>query len=509
MASDDGLRMVIDPAFTIARADERLFGSFVEHLGRVVYGGLYQPGHATADADGWRGDVLALVRDLGVSVVRYPGGNFVSGHDWEDGVGPREKRPTRLDLAWRSLESNAVGTDEFMAWAQLARVEPMLTLNLGTRGVDAARAYVEYCNAPPGSRYADQRAANGHPDPYGVRLWCLGNELDGPWQIGQKTAEDYGHLAAQAGKVMRMVDPSIELVLAGSSGPAMPTFGRWDDTVLDLAWDVTDYLSLHSYFDRAEHVDVESYLACSLGFERTIDSIVATIDAVAARKRSHKRVNVSVDEWNVWHHAENPTPEGSGAFRSAPAIGEDEHDLADALVVGSLLITLLRHSSRVRIACLSQLVNAIAPIRTDDFGPAWRQTTFYPFQHVARLGRGTVLRLEPSGPTYHVEGEGPAPAVEAAATLGDDAAEVTIFMVNRIAAAVPLRAVIRDLGPLVVAEHLDLSGPDLRASNSAATPLNVKPRPGHGAQVHDGVLTATLPGRSWTVIRLREGRPNG
>jgi alpha-N-arabinofuranosidase len=494
-------RLVIDPAFTIGQVDGRVFGAFVEHLGRVVYGGIFEPGHPTADADGWRGDVLALVRELGVTLVRYPGGNFVSGYDWEDGIGPRERRPKRLELAWHSLEGNEVGTDDFLAWAQRAQVEPMLTVNLGTRGVDSARSLVEYCNAAPGTRYADLRVANGHAQPYGVRTWCLGNELDGPWTIGQKTAEEYGRLAAETGKAMRMVDPSIELVLAGSSGPAMPTFGRWDDTVLDLAWEVSDYLAVHSYLDRADYSDVEAYLASPRAFDRQISTIIATIDAVAGRKGSRKRIDLSVDEWNVWHHAENPTPDGSGPFRRAPAIGEDEHDLADGLVVGCMLITLLRHADRVRIACLSQLVNAIAPIRTLDGGPSWRQTTFYPFLDVARFARGTVLRVEPDGPTYRVEGEDDVPSLEAVAVLDDAGPVLSIFLVNRHASELSVRAVLRDLGPLVIAEHTELTG-SVTASNTAGSPGLVHPGPGRGARVADGVLTAVLPGRSWTTLRL-------
>jgi alpha-N-arabinofuranosidase len=497
----EAARLVIDPAFTVGAVDERLFGSFVEHLGRVVYGGIFEPGHPAADADGWRRDVLDMVRELGVTLIRYPGGNFVSGYDWEDGVGPRHRRPTRLELAWHSLEDNAVGTDEFLAWAKLAGITPMLTVNLGTRGVDAARSLVEYCNGEPGTRYADLRVANGHADPYGVRTWCLGNELDGPWTIGQKTAEEYGRLAAEAGKAMKLADPSIELVLAGSSGPQMPTFGRWDDTVLDLAWDVTDYLSVHSYLDRADHPDVDSYLAGSLAFDRMIATICSTADAVAGRRRSRKRVPLSLDEWNVWHHAENPPPDGSGPFRRAPAIGEDEHDLADALVVGCLLITLLRHADRVRIACLSQLVNAIAPIRTLDGGPAWRQATFFPFRDVARHGRGTVLRVEPDGPTYRVDGAGDGPALEAAAVLDAAGPAVTLFLVNRRSAALPVRAVLRDLGPLAIAEHAELTG-SLTGSNSAIAPAAVAPARGRRAHVRDGVLTADLPGRSWTTLRL-------
>jgi len=322
--------MVIDPAFTVAEVNERVFGSFVEHMGRAVYGGIYEPGHPSADEHGFRGDVMDLTRELGVTVVRYPGGNFVSAYDWEDGVGPREERPTRLDLAWRSIEPNEVGTDEFMAWARATGTEPMLAVNLGTRGIDAARSYVEYCNSPVGSHYADLRAANGHAEPYGVRLWCLGNEMDGPWQIGQKTAVEYGRLAAEAGKAMRLVDPSIELCVVGSSNTAMPTFGAWEDTVLDLAWEVADNISLHTYYDPASFETVDGYLGASLDLDRMIDTVTATADAVAGRRRSRKKIGLSVDEWNIWHQQANPHhTDVTGPFKRAPALAEDDHTVAD------------------------------------------------------------------------------------------------------------------------------------------------------------------------------------
>ena len=400
-------RFSIDPAFAVAGVDERLFGSFVEHMGRAVYGGIYEPDHPTADEDGFRGDVLELTRELGVTVVRYPGGNFVSAYDWEDGVGPREQRPTRLDLAWRSFEPNEVGTDEFMAWARKAGAQPNFAVNLGTRGVDAARNLVEYCNAPAGSRYADWRVENGHAEPYDIKLWCLGNEMDGPWQVGQKTAVEYGRLAAEAGKAMRLVDPSIELCVVGSSNSRMPTFGAWEDTVLDLAWDVSDYISLHSYYDPANYPDLDAYLACSLDLDRMIDTVVATADAVAGRKRSRKKIGISVDEWNVWHQQANPHhTDVTGPFKRAPHLAEDDQTLADALVVGCLLITLLRHADRVKIGCLAQLVNVIPPMRTLDGGPAWRQTSFFPFMHASRFGRGTVLRIEPDAPDLRGRGRG-------------------------------------------------------------------------------------------------------
>jgi alpha-N-arabinofuranosidase len=493
--------MVLDPGFTVADVDDRLFGSFVEHMGRAVYGGIYEPGHPTADADGFRGDVLELVRELGVTIVRYPGGNFVSGYDWEDGVGPRDSRPARLDLAWRSLEPNQVGTDEFLAWTARAGVEPMLAVNLGTRGIDGARALVEYCNAPGGSRWADARRANGHDAPYGVRVWCLGNEMDGPWQIGQKDAVAYGKLAAEAGKAMKLVDPSIELVACGSSNSAMPTFGAWEDTVLDLTWEVADHVSLHTYYDPDKYAGLDAFLACSLDLDRMIATVAATADAVAGRKRSRKRLSLSVDEWNVWHQTGNPGYERSGVpFEHAPAITEDDYTVADALVVGCLLITLLRHADRVRMACLAQLVNVIPPIRTLDGGPAWRQTSFFPFRDAARFGHGSVLRVEPSSPAYEAPGEGPVPALEATAVAGADA--LTVFAVNRSPEPLALTAHLRALPGARVLGHTVLSDEDPSAINSAQQPDRVAPRELAGARVDGETLRAELPPRSWNVLRL-------
>lgn len=496
-------RAVIDPTRAVGVVDERLFGSFVEHMGRAIYGGIYEPTHPTADADGWRGDVLELVRRMGVSVIRYPGGNFVSGYDWEDGVGPRETRPARLDLAWRSIEPNLVGTDEFIAWTRLAGAEPMLAVNLGTRGMEAARNLVEYCNAPTGSGYADRRAANGHPEPYGVRTWCLGNEMDGPWQIGQKTAVEYGRLAAEAGKVMRLVDPSIDLVTCGSSGSKMPTFGAWEEAVLDLAWDVTDHVSVHCYFDRADYASLGDYLACSLDLDRTIATVAGIADGVAERKGGNRRIGLSVDEWNVWHMSEHRAREDpAGPFRRAPALAEDEHDIPDALVVGCLLITLLRHADRVSIACLAQLVNVIPAIRTVNGGPAWLQTSAFPFSDVAKTGHGTVLELGLDGPTYAVDGEGPVSAIEATAVHDAGAGRLTVFAVNRLERPLTLEARLRELEGLAVLEHNVLADPDIHASNTAGRTERVVPARQAGTTLDGDRLSVELPPLSWNVVRL-------
>jgi alpha-L-arabinofuranosidase len=498
-----GATLVIDPAFAVADVDERLFGSFVEHMGRCVYGGIYEPGHPTAGGDGFRGDVLELVRELGVTIVRYPGGNFVSGYDWQDGIGPRDARPRRLELAWRSIETNQVGTDEFLAWVRAAGAEPMLAVNMGTRGLDAARALVEYCNAPAGTEWADRRAANGRRDPYGVGVWCIGNEMDGPWQIGHMDAVAYGKAANETGKAMRLVDPSIELVVCGSSHSRMPTFGSWEDTVLDLAWDVADHVSLHTYYDPARFASTEAFLGASLDLDRMIDTVAATADAVAGRKGSRRRVSLSVDEWNVWYQTPTEKFERRGEpFVEAPPLIEDTYTVTDALVVGCCLITLLRHADRVRMACLAQLVNVIAPIRTRDGGPAWRQTTYFPFQHVARHGRGTVLRVEPEGPAYATEDEDAVPVLEATA-VHDGGETLTLFAVNRGAEPLALRGVLHGLGAAEVAEHAVLADDDPQAANTAEHPDRVAPRALDGTRVEDGVLHAELPARSWNVVRLR------
>lgn len=495
-------RIVLDPSFTIAQVDDRLYGSFVEHMGRAVYGGMYEPGHVTADANGFRGDVAALVRELGVTVIRYPGGNFVSGYDWEDGIGPVAHRPVRLDLAWRALEPNLVGTDEFLGWARGVGAAPMLAVNLGTRGIDAARALVEYCNSPAGTMWSDRRVANGAREPYRVGLWCLGNEMDGPWQIGHKDAAAYGALAAEAGKAMRWVDPSIELVVCGSSHSRMPTFGVWEDTVLDRTWGVADYISLHSYYDPARYAGIDAYLACSMDLGRMIDSVASIADAVGARRRSRRRVGLSVDEWNVWHQSDNADfAREDGPFERAPSIAQDAHTVADALVVGCLLITMLRRADRVRIACLAQLINTIAPIQTRDRGPAWRQTTFFPFQHASAYGRGTVLRVEVEAPRFEVEAEGEVSAVEATAVVDRSGDWITVFAVNRSARELSLELVMRGLAEFVVSEHIVLAG-ELEATNDAERPDRVAPR--SAALPPDGGRVALAP-RSWNVVRLSRG----
>ncbi|MFJ8614751.1 arabinosylfuranosidase ArfA [Streptomyces clavifer] len=499
-------RFTLDPAFTVGEVNPRLFGSFVEHLGRCVYDGIFEPGHPSADEAGLRTDVLDLVRELGVTAIRYPGGNFVSGYRWEDSVGPADERPRRLDLAWRSTETNRFGLSEFMDFLRKTgpQAEPMLAVNLGTRGVQEAIELQEYANHPSGTELSDRRVAHGDKDPFGIKLWCLGNEMDGPWQTGHKTAEEYGRLAAATARAMRQIDPSVELVACGSSSRSMPTFAAWEATVLAEAYDVVDHISLHAYYEETDG-DRDSFLASAVDMESFIESVVATCDHIGARLKSTKKINLSFDEWNVWymaryHHdsVENPLD-----WPEAPRLLEDNYSVTDAVVFGSLLIALLRHADRVTVACLAQLVNVIAPIMTEPGGPAWRQTTFFPFAQAARYGRGQVLDVRVDSPTYGTLKYGEADLLHATAVRDPGSGAVTVFAVNRSqSTALPLEVALHGLELSEVAEHQVIADADPEARNTLAEPERVAPHPAEGTVLAGGTLTATLEPMSWNMIRL-------
>ena len=499
--------MIIDPDFQVAEVRRRTFGSFVEHLGRCVYTGIFEPGHDTADEDGLRSDVLDLVREMGVTVVRYPGGNFVSGYRWEDGIGPADQRPARLDSAWHSLETNAFGIAEFVNWARKADVEVMQALNLGTRGVQDAVNLLEYCNHEGGSYWSDLRIAHGHLEPFDIKLWCLGNELDGPWQMGHKTADEYGRLAAETARAMRMFDPDLELVACGSSHSGMPTFGSWEATVLEHAYDQVDYVSLHAYYQEHDG-DMRSFLASALDMESFIDSVISTADHVRAKTGARKRINLSFDEWNVWYISRFQDLEPMTDWPVAPALIEDVYNVADAVVVGTLLITLLRHSDRVTAACQAQLVNAIAPIHTEPGGPAWRHTTFYPFAQASRFARGNVLRVEPKTPSYSSERYGDTPVIDAVATHDEDAGGLAVFAVNRdLDEPAALSVGLRAFPGYRLVEHLTISDDDIYAVNTLEQPDRVTPSSRVVSGVPGDSVEVILPAVSWNVLRFERTTP--
>ena len=333
------IRVHIDPATAGPQVSHRLFGTLVEHMGRCVYGGIYEPGHPSADEHGFRADVLELVREIGFTTARYPGGNFVSGYRWEDGVGPAEERPVRLDPAWHSVETNRFGLHEMAAWAELAGVEIVEAVNLGTRGLQEAADLLEYANHPGGTALSELRRAHGASEPLGIRTWCLGNEMDGPWQVGHKTADEYGRLAAETARLMRMVDPGVELVAAGSSGRDMATFGSWERTVLQETAGLVDHLSLHAYYHERDG-DVASFLASGVGLDRFVEEVGEIIDEVCADLEPQDRPRISVDEWNVWYQdrwndVDKQVLE-AGPWQEAPRLLEDEYNVTDGIVVSRL-----------------------------------------------------------------------------------------------------------------------------------------------------------------------------
>lgn len=500
-------KMIIEKEYKLAEVDRRIYGSFIEHLGRAVYGGIYDPSHPTADEHGFRQDVAAMIEETGVPIIRYPGGNFVSGYNWEDGVGPVAERPRRLELAWRTTETNEVGTNEFIRWAKQLNAEVMMAVNLGTRGVDAARNLLEYCNHPSGSYYSDLRVSHGFKNPHGVKTWCLGNEMDGPWQIGQKTAVEYGRLASETAKAMRLVDPSIELVACGSSFRSMPTYAEWEATVLDHTYEQVDYLSLHTYYGNAENGDTANYLAKSLDMDLFIKEIIAVCDYIKAKKRSKKTIHLSFDEWNVWFHTLE-SDKMIEPWQVAPSQLEDPYTFEDALMVGSMLITLLKHADRVKIACLAQLVNVIAPIMTVTGGQAWRQSIFYPYMHTSVYGRGTVLQPIIVSPLYDSKDYTDVPMLDSAVVYNEEKEELVMFAINKsLESSLLLECDIRGFDNYRVIQHTILENGDVKAVNTAAQQDAVIPHDLGDAGVADGWMRATLPKLSWNVIRLQKKQP--
>ena len=460
--------LYVDRNIEVGEVDKRIYGSFIEHLGRAVYEGIYQPGNKFADKDGLREDTIKLIKEIGVPIVRYPGGNFVSDFHWEDSVGPVDKRPHRIEPAWGVIETNEFGLHEFMDWTKKAQTECMYAINLGTRGIEDAKNVIEYCNIEKNTLYSDMRRANGAKDPFNIKLWCLGNEMDGPWQMGHKTAYEYGRIANEA-------------------------------TVLEESYDTIDYLSLHTYYGNHEN-NTPDFLASSVDMDKFISAVVSVCDYVKAVKKSNKKINLSFDEWNVWYHS-NEQDKKLEKWIEHPHQLEDIYNFEDALLVGSMLITLLRHADRVKIACLAQLVNVIAPIMTSDTG-AWKQTIFYPYMHASQFGRGTVLTSVVKTPTYESK-HGDAPYIDSVVVKDEENETVTIFAVNKdLENDFELSADLRQFADYKVVEHIMLTHDDLKAVNTEENPDNVAPVNYNGTKFDNGALTSLLPARSWNVIRL-------
>ncbi|OZG49153.1 alpha-N-arabinofuranosidase [Bombiscardovia coagulans] len=499
--------LVIDSDFQLAQVSDRLFGAFVEHLGRCVYTGIYEPEHQLADEDGFRTDVMDMVRELGVTTIRYPGGNFVSGYRWKDGVGPRQNRPCRLDLAWHSTETNQFGLHEMARWVdRLGGNELMEAVNLGTQGVQEALDLLEYCNIPSGTALSDWRRQNGAEDPFGIRMWCLGNEMDGPWQLGHRNAEDYARTVSMTAAAMRRLDPDIELVACGSSSHGMPTFGNWERSVLRATYEQVDYLSSHAYYHPIDG-DMASFLASGVDMGAFIDDVSAIIDATQAELKSDHQIGISFDEWNVWYQDSEASqnPEGIRNWPVAPRLLEDIYNLADAVVFGDLLITLIQHADRVRSASLAQLVNVIAPIMTEPGGPVWRQTTFYPFSVTARLAKGgTVLQTHQECNSYETALYGQVSELNSVTVSRLDGSLV-VFVVNRSQTS-SYNFSIRLPGGFTCSQVQvsTLHDDNIYAQNTLNDQSRIQLYVNNNVQICDGgsAVSVQLPPVSWTVIHM-------
>jgi len=497
-------KVYIDMRRQLGAIDRNLFGSFLEHLGRAIYEGIYDPGSKLSDADGFRKDVLAEVRELGVPIIRYPGGNFVSGYNWLDGVGPKQDRPRVLDKAWNSLNSNQFGTDEFMTWCRAARTLPLMGLNLGTGTPEQAAALVEYCNIAKGTRWSDLRRKNGVADPYNVKFWCLGNEMDGPWQIGHITANEYGLRAADAARQMRDVDPSLQLIACGSSGPGMPTYLEWDREVLEQCYDYVDALSLHRYFGNTPEEtggDSAKFLALNLTMDRQIEETLAVCDMVRGHKRSRKQLWLSFDEWNVWYRA-RVGDAMNGHAQENPHLLEEVYNLEDALLVGGLINSLLRHSGRVKIACLAQLVNVIAPLMTNANG-LYRQTIYYPYSWGLHFARGATLDVLVDTPsTYDVAGMGAVPHLDVTATVDSPTGNIAVFILNRDLKNSHHVELTWETGvPGKQQAAWVLTGDDLKAANGFDAPDRVKPVAAATPSTSGASTKLEVPPRSYSVFQ--------
>ncbi len=501
-----------DKHYQVGKIDDKLYSSFTEHLGRCIYSGIYEPGHPTADEKGYRMDVAALVKELNVPVIRYPGGNFVSCYDWHDGIGPKEKRPKRMDYAWTTIETNEFGIDEFCQWAEKVGIEPMIAVNLGTGSIKDAGDLVEYCNHPGGTYWSDLRAQNGHPEPYNIKYWCLGNEMEGSWQAGHLSAEDYTKKALEAAKIMRWVDPSIKLVACGSSYDMLPTYLEWDRVMLTDLYNQVDYLSTHNYTMNAGQGTM-NYMASYRQLDEHIKNSVRVIDYVKAKNRFTKDLKICLDEWNVWNFQDIKMDSlndlagattfemtSAGRWETAPSILQEKYSLLDALVLGGLGITLLNNVDTVEIACLAQLINVIAPITTARNGGVFCQSTYHPFHMMSKYGRGTTMKPVVEAPTYSTM-FGELPIVEPAIVYNEESDEVRVFVLNCSETEdTELEIELNGYGDKKVVKHLVLAGDDLSVINTMEEPDNVVMQE---LSIGENTTKVTLPKMSWSVIILK------
>jgi alpha-N-arabinofuranosidase len=491
-------RIKLDPDRVVGEVNPHLFGNFVEHLGRCVYGGVFEEGSALSDADGFRRDVMDAARGLGVTVLRWPGGNFASGYNWKDGIGPRDQRPVRRDHAWGAIESNRFGTDEFLRYCERLQVEPYLCINAGLGSVEDARNWVEYTNEAADTHWARMRRQNGRDKPWAVKYWGLGNEIDGPWQLGHKNAEDYAKFALEAAKAMRRVDDSIQLIASGSSnfGPGADWVG-WNRTVLERLKDQIDYISLHTYVGNRTN-DFEEFLAFGRDLDDRIDVVKGQIRAVRVGNPKARPIQIAFDEWNVWYRTLVP---GSTEYEIARTRLEEKYNFEDALAMGVFLNAFFRHADVVKMANLAQLVNVIAPIFTSPQG-LYRQTIYFPIAEYAKQRGRRSLDVLVESPEYKPDEGRALGYLDVSATYDPKTRQTSLNVLNRSATA-DITARIESAagapsGPVGVWE---LNNADLKATHTFGEDDVVRPATRSAAVKASGNgFDHTFPRHSLTIL---------
>jgi len=482
-------RIKIDVDRTIGEVDPLLFGNFAEHLGRMIYGGIYDVGNPLSDKDGYRTDVMDAVKKLGVTILRYPGGNFSSGYNWTDGIGPKDQRPARLELAWSDVESNRFGTDEFLRYCERIGAEPYICINGGLGTVDDARHWVEYTNASQRTYWADQRRKNGHAEPYKVKYWGLGNEIDGPWQLGHKNAEDYVKFALEAAKAMRGVDGSIKLIASGSSNYGADWLG-WNRAVVNGLRGEIDYVALHTYIGNRDN-DLEKFLGSSERIEEYIDTTAADIRAAQIGQRNPRPIYIAYDEWNVWYRAGNKEHL------------EEIYNFEDALAMGMFFNTFFRHADVVKIANLAQLVNVIAPIMTNKQG-LFLQPIYFPIVEFGKQRGNTALSAWVASPTYKLSGHD-LPYLDVSSTYNAGEHAVYVNVLNR-SKSQDISARLENqqgaLAPEVAVWQMDY--PDLKATHTFGDDKKTVPKTSNfSATIAHNAFTYEFPAHSLTILKLR------
>jgi alpha-N-arabinofuranosidase len=483
-------RIKIDTDRTIGEVHPHIFGNFAEHLGRMIYGGIYEEGSALSDADGFRKDVMEAIRPLGVSILRWPGGNFVSTYNWQDGIGPKDQRPVRAEPAWGLLETNRFGTDEFLRYAERIGAEPYVCINLGFGTFDDARYWIEYTNEARNTYWSDQRRKNGRAEPWKVKYWGLGNELDGPWQLGQKSAQDYALVAREAAKAMRRVDSDIKLIASGSSDYAADWID-WNRTVVNELRDHIDYIAIHTYIGNREN-DFERFMGWSQTIDNYIDVTAGLIKQAQSGQREPRPIHIAYDEWNVWYRA--------GVKEQL----EETYNFEDALAMGMFFNSFFRHADVVKMANLAQMVNVIAPIMTNKEG-LFLQPTYFPLVEYGKQRGNTALDVWVSAPTYQIDKRPPLTYLDVSATYNPKTRDLFVNVLNRSKDRDLTTRIENQAGELMPeAAVWELNHPDLKATHTFGDDQKVRPVTRKvPLTVANGGFSYTFPAHSLTILRLQ------